>query len=67
MKILTEKFLLDNRTKNLGYTKVQLELIGICWPPKKNWKKKVINKVFDENILNKFEEISKLTKIENIK
>ena len=38
--ILTEDILNKGKSKNGGYSKKQLELIGINWPPIKGWKKK---------------------------
>lgn len=43
MKI-TEAFLEKHKTKRGAYTKAQMELIGVSWPPKKGWKEKVIGR-----------------------
>ncbi len=36
MKI-TKSFLLDNRTKSGAWTREQLRIIGVNWPPVKGW------------------------------
>lgn len=43
MKV-TQEFLDKHKTKRGAYTKAQLELIGVSWPPKKGWKEKVIGR-----------------------
>ena len=35
--IVTTKWLLANRTNNKSWTKAQLKVLKIQWPPKKNW------------------------------
>lgn len=42
---LTNDRLIKSATINGGYTKKQLALLGINWPPKKQWKKDLINTV----------------------
>ena len=43
MKV-TEEFIKKGKTLKGGYTKKQLEILGISWPPQKGWVKKVLNK-----------------------
>ena len=61
MKI-TNKWLVDNKTKNGGYTKLQLSLIGIPWPPIHGWKKNVIGKEISNDKKQAFEFVSQMTK-----
>jgi hypothetical protein len=46
MRILVDKKLLDENVSNEsgGWTKAQLNVLGIDWPPYKGWKDDVINK-----------------------
>lgn len=43
MKI-TKKWITDNKTPKGGWTKKQLQSIGVDWPPQKNWIEGVLNK-----------------------
>lgn len=52
--IITNRFLLDNRTKAGAYTKAQLRVLGISWPPYKNWKQDVIGRVLTEEQVKEF-------------
>jgi len=38
------------RTKNGGWTKETLQSLGVAWPPKKGWKKELIEKELREQI-----------------
>ena len=61
--MITDKWLTDNKTKAGGYTKSQLALIGVKWPPVSGWKKSVINTEISEEIKTTFEQISQQTKL----
>ena len=61
MKI-TDEWLKKNKTKNGGYTKLQLNLIGIPWPPIHGWKKLVIGKEISLEKKKAFEFVSRMTK-----
>ena len=52
--LLTRDFLKSNCTSKGGYTKYQLELIGVSWPPAKGWPKQVIGKEISEETAQKF-------------
>jgi hypothetical protein len=43
------------RTKNGGWTKETLESLGVAWPPKKGWKKELIEKELREQIAREIE------------
>ena len=45
---VTDKFLFDNRTRKGGYTKKQIKALGISWPTRKGWKKKVIGQTISD-------------------
>ena len=51
---LTRQFFLNNRTKNGGFTKKQLEVLGLEWPPKKGWQKAFIGKEIPNDIVTNF-------------
>lgn len=34
---LTKRYLLDNRTEKGGFTRQQLKILGIKWPPQAGW------------------------------
>ncbi len=43
------------RTKNGGWTKETLQSLGVAWPPKKGWKKELIEKELREQIARDIE------------
>lgn len=61
---ITNRWLLEHRTKNGGYTKPQLALIGVDWPPVHGWKEKVIGTPLDNESRMTFEWLAMETKIE---
>jgi hypothetical protein len=42
--LLTNQIIEEFKTKNNGYTKQQLHILGIQWPPIKGWKKELIKR-----------------------
>ena len=42
MPVITLDIIEKGKTSNGGYTKRQLEIIGVEWPPHKGWKKEFI-------------------------
>lgn len=63
---ITKNWLLSNRTKNGAWTKRQLQVLGIEWPPKKGWQKVVIGENITEQEKSMFE-TSKLDKVKRCK
>ena len=59
---VTNEWLLENRTKRGGYTKNQLNLLGIEWPPIADWKISIIDKDVDIIKAKEFEKIANKTK-----
>ena len=51
---LTENDIKNGESKNGGYSKQQLELVGVKWPPRKGCKKEIIGKTFDGEVINQF-------------
>ena len=60
--IITNEWLINNTTKSGGYTRVQLALLGVNWPPVSGWKKNVVDTEVDDNITHQFEQISQQSK-----
>ena len=40
--IITEEWIVKNKTPNGGYNRKQFEILGIQYPPKKGWKDEII-------------------------
>lgn len=55
MFFITKEWLNDNRTSKGGFTKSQLNSIGVTWPPKKNWLREMIGKEITLESKLKFE------------
>ena len=64
--VITKEYLLANRTKKGGFTKAQLESLGIKWPPKQGWIEGLIGSEMSEEMRSKFE-ISKQILIDQIR
>ncbi len=45
---------MKHRTEKGGWTKNQLEILGLTWPPKKGWQDKVIGKELSEALCINF-------------
>ena len=41
--VLTNEIIQEGKNKNNSWTRSQLEIIGVEWPPKKGWKNSIIN------------------------
>jgi len=52
--IITNEWLINNKTLAGGYNKQQLNILGIEWPPWKGWKDKVIGKELCEEKVKEF-------------
>jgi hypothetical protein len=61
MKI-TKEFIESGRSEKGGWSKFQLELLGISWPPAKGWKNKVIGNELSEDLARKFLNSKKVSK-----
>lgn len=53
-EILTKKFLNLNSTPKGGYNKTQLAIIGVAWPPEKDWQTTVVGNQFPAGALADF-------------
>jgi len=45
---ITEQWLMDNRTERGAWTRAQLKIIGVGWPPTNGWKKRVIGTLISD-------------------
>ena len=53
MKI-TKHFLMENRTAKGGWTRAQIEALGIQYPPKHGWHEEIIGKEFSQAEVDAF-------------
>ena len=44
MHRISLEWIANNKTKNGGYKRVQLQAIGVSWPPKQGWPRRVAGK-----------------------
>lgn len=51
---VTEKFLSAGASAASGYTRRQIELLGLDWPPPRGWKNTIIGAVISEDAAAKF-------------
>lgn len=50
--VLTKQYIFKHSTARGGWTKKQLNAIGVAWPPKNGWIKEVVgNKITEEEVL----------------
>ncbi|MEX2336891.1 MAG: hypothetical protein WD555_06435 [Fulvivirga sp.] len=52
--IITEEFIDKGKSIKGGWSKVQLQIIDVSWPPEKGWKEKVIGKDISAGEAEKF-------------
>ena len=63
--IITEEWLTINKTKAGGYTKAQLTLVGVDWPPIHGWKKAIIGTELNEENKITFEQLAQQNRKKN--
>lgn len=56
--LITKEWLERNKTKRGGYTKRQLEILAVDWPPEKGWASQVAGKEISDDGVREFEGIS---------
>ncbi len=56
--IITDDWLIKNKTPAGGYNKKQFDILGIQYPPQKGWKEKLIGKELCDEKVKEFENIS---------
>lgn len=63
MKI-SDEWLRANATHKGGYTKRQLGLLGVEWPPINGWKRDIVGQEIEEAVAAEFEAIARATFVE---
>ena len=56
--IITDDWLIKNKTPAGGYNKKQFNILGIQYPPQKRWKQQIIGKNLCDDKVKEFENIS---------
>lgn len=54
--LITKELILKNKTKNGAWTRDQLQALGVKWPPKHGWMKRIIGKPISSDNLHRLEE-----------
>ena len=57
--LITDDWLIKNKTPAGGYNKKQYDILGIQYPPQKGWKKDIIGTLLCKKKVKEFESISK--------
>ena len=52
--IVTKQWLKDNATLNGSWTRAQLNVLGIEWPPAKGWQDRISGKVLNDREVEQF-------------
>jgi hypothetical protein len=58
---ITDEWIRANATRNGGYTKKQLELLDVDWPPIAGWKREISDREIDDALADQFEAIARAT------
>lgn len=52
--IITRQWLMDNRTENGAWTRAQLSVLGMSWPPSSGWIDELIGREISEDVARQF-------------
>jgi len=55
---ITEEFLVSGLSMRGGYSRRQLELLGVSWPPQKGWKLTVMDRAISDEVAEEFVALS---------
>ncbi len=58
MPVITEHDLNSGKSKRGGWSRKQLALLGVAWPPAKGWKESLLGKTVSERNLRRFLEFN---------
>ena len=62
MKVtITLEMIADAKTKAGGYTRAQLKVLGIDWPPPKGWAKALVGQDIEESLYQQFMDARSVT------
>ena len=56
--VVSEKWIDACKTPKGGWTRAQLSLLGVDWPPQKGWKNQVIGMMIDDKSSEQFEQLA---------
>ena len=56
--IITDRWIINNKTPGGGYNRKQLNILGIEWPPKFNWKLTLVGKKINKKVAEEFENLA---------
>jgi len=56
--IITDRWLINNKTPGGGYNRKQLNVLGVEWPPKFNWKLTLVGKKINKKTAEDFENLA---------
>lgn len=59
MKVVTRDWVFEHRTKAGAWTRVQIEALGLRWPPRQGWINKVVGKRLTDEGAARFEQGSR--------
>lgn len=51
---LTDRLIEGGKTRRGGFTRAQLAVLGVSWPPKAGWKQRLIGTSIDDATLERF-------------
>ena len=51
---LTDRLIEGGKTRRGGFTRAQLAVLGVSWPPKGGWKQRLIGTSIDDATLERF-------------
>lgn len=57
MATITEQMLKAGKTQAGGWSRAQLQLLGVPWPPPKGWKKAALGKEVPDETANQFTQL----------
>lgn len=63
---ITEEFLASGLSARGGYSRRQLELLGVSWPPPKGWKRSVMDGIITEELAAEFVGLAELNTCEQV-
>ena len=49
MALITDELIESGKSASGGWSKAQLQILGVAWPPQKGWKAGVIGKSIQES------------------
>lgn len=61
---VTREWLLDNATPKGGWTRYQLQLVGIEWPPVHGWMAKAADRLISDESKKAFETLGRIGEVE---